>query len=302
MPLDQLAIEEKMGDIPTHFMKSGSCMPPKDRLDKLAEFRERVIPKEYNGCVFEFDLWYNTNELHTIRTFLYTDFLGRGVFFRVNSIKINDRLYNSIADSNQKIDEDRIQKIIDSLENKYTLQVNRSTYDKVVFPPGSNLIQPGKNVLDWKKLDDLVMNKGYVIKPHPITAHVYVAKYKERYGADKVINKKMGGHEILEKCTDLAFCPNSQMGIEGLLLNKNISLVSTPRAAREKNHLTYEAIYQGLIGKKCGSRTALLKILSSKRSGIVFDFDEDAEDRVERYCEQFWEYTFKGKTEKDIVK
>ena len=302
MPLDQLAIEEKMGDIPTHFMKSGSCMPPKDRLDKLAEFRERVIPKEYNGCVFEFDLWYNTNELHTIRTFLYTDFLGRGVFFRVNSIKINDRLYNSIADSNQKIDEDRIQKIIDSLENKYTLQVNRSTYDKVVFPPGSNLIQPGKNVLDWKKLDDFVMNKGYVIKPHPITAHVYVAKYKERYGADKVLNKKLGGHEILEKCTDLAFCPNSQMGIEGLLLNKNIHLVSTPRVAREKNHLTYEAIYQGLLGKKCGSRTALLKILSSKRSGIVFDFDEDAEDRVERYLEQFWEYTFKGKTEKDITK
>mgnify|MGYP001206293906 FL=1 len=233
---------------------------------------------------------------------MYTEVGGRGVGVRVNSIKINDRLYNSIADSNQKIDEDRIQKIIDSLENKYTLQVNRSTYDKVVFPPGSNLIQPGKNVLDWKKLDDLVMNKGYVIKPHPITAHVYVAKYKERYGADKVINKKMGGHEILEKCTDLAFCPNSQMGIEGLLLNKNISLVSTPRAAREKNHLTYEAIYQGLLGKKCGSRTALLKILSSKRSGIVFDFDEDAEDRVERYCEQFWEYTFKGKTEKDIVK
>ena len=178
-------------------------------------------------------------------------------------------------------------------ENKYTLKHNRSTYDKVVFPPGSNLIQAGKNVLDWKKLDDFVMNKGYVIKPHPITAHVYCAKYKLRYGGDKVLDKKRGGHELLEKCTDLAFCPNSQMGLEGLLLGKNIHSVAVPRVAREKHHLTYEAIYQGIAGKKCGSRTALLKILSSKRSGIVFHYDDDAEERVERYLEQFCDYTFK---------
>jgi hypothetical protein len=291
--LEQLAINEAMGDIPTHFMKSGSCMPPRDRLDVLAKFRERIIPEEYMGCPFEYDLWFNTNELRTIRAFLYTDFLGGGCFFRVNTIKINDRVMHSIADSNQKIDEDRIQKIIDNLENKYTLKHNRSTYDKVVFPPGSNLIQAGKNVLDWKKLDDYVMNKGFVIKPHPITAHVYCAKYKHRYGADKVLDKKLGGHEILERCTDLAFCPNSQMGIEGLLLGKTIHSVAVPRVAREKNHLTYEAIYQGIAGKDCGSRTALLKILSSKRSGIVFHFDNDAEERVERYLEQFWEYTFR---------
>ena len=55
------------------------------------------------------------------------------------------------------------------------------------------------------------------------------------------------------------------MGFEGLLLGKNIHSVATPRAAREKNHLTYEASYiASIAGKSCGSRTALLKILSSK--------------------------------------
>ena len=92
MALDALSINEQLGDLPTHFMKSGSCMPPKERLDVLAKFRERVIPEHHNGCSFEFDLWYNTNELHTIRTFLYTDFLGQGIFFRVNSIKINVKM------------------------------------------------------------------------------------------------------------------------------------------------------------------------------------------------------------------
>ena len=292
MALDALALNEELGDVPTHFMKSGSCMPPKERLATMLEFQRRVLPKVHRGVKFEFDLWYNTNELRTIRNFLYTDFLGDGIFIRVNTIKINDRIMHSIADSDIKIDEERIQKIIDNLGNKYTLQVNHNSFDKVVFPPGSNLIQGGKNVMDWKKLDQKV-REGFIIKPHPITAHVWVAKYKERYGADKVLNKKYGGSEILSKCTDLAFCPNSQMGIEGLLLGKNIHSIATPRVAREKNHLTYEAIYQGIAGKECGSRTALLKILSSKRSGIVFHYDDDAEERVERYLEQFWEYTLK---------
>ena len=76
MSLDQLSINEKLGDVPTHFMKSGSCMQPKARLDILAKFREETVPEEYNGCSLEYDLWYNTNELHTIRTFLYTDFFA----------------------------------------------------------------------------------------------------------------------------------------------------------------------------------------------------------------------------------
>ena len=292
MGLDALAINEELGDVPTHFMKSGSCMPPKDRLATLLEFQRRVLPKAHRGAKFEFDLWYNTNEIRTIRNFLYTDFLGGGIFIRVNTIKINDRIMHSIADSDIEIDEERIQKILDSLDNKYSLQVNRSKYGKVVFPPGSNLIQNGKNVMDWKKLDQKV-KEGFVIKPHPITAHIWIAKYKQRYGADKVLNKKHGGHEILDNCSELAFCPNSQMGIEGLLLGKTIHSIATPRVSREKNHLTYESIYQGIAGKACGSRTALLKILSSKRSGIMFHFDEDAEERVERYLEQFWEYTIK---------
>ena len=113
MALEALSINEELGDVPTHFMKSGSCMPPKDRLNTLHEFQKRVLPKEYRNAKFEYDLWYNTNELHTISNWLYTDFLGGGIYIRVNTIKINDRVMHSIADSDIKIDEDRIQKIID---------------------------------------------------------------------------------------------------------------------------------------------------------------------------------------------
>ena len=55
----------------------------KERLDGLYKFQKEVVPKTKWGLNVEYDLWYNTNELSTIRTWLYTDFLGKGIFFRV---------------------------------------------------------------------------------------------------------------------------------------------------------------------------------------------------------------------------
>ena len=50
---------------------------------------------------------------------------------RVSSIKINDKILQSIVDSDIKIDEERISKIKANLQNKYSLQWNTEFYDKV---------------------------------------------------------------------------------------------------------------------------------------------------------------------------
>jgi len=292
-PLEALSINETLGDLPTHYMKSGSSMRPKAQLEELGKFGNLLIPqgKKWRGSPFEYDLWYNTNELYTIRTWLWTDFLGKGIFVRVNSIKINNRLMSNIASSDIKIDEERIEKIINNLGNKYSLEPNTEFYEKVIFPPGSNLIQKG--VMNWHKVGKLI-EEGYVIKPHPITAHLWMAKMRIDYGKDKILNKKEGGYELLMKCKEMAMCPNSEMGLIALLLGKKISTVAVPVKTREKNHLTYESIYQAVAGQKKGSGTALRKILSSKRSGIVFNFDSDPEDRLQRYLDNFWEYKIKN--------
>ncbi len=288
--LQSLSINEELGDLPTHFMKSGSSMPRKERLDGLYKFQKEVVPKTKWGLNVEYDLWYNTNELSTIRTWIYTDFLGKGIFFRVNSVKINDRLYNRIAqDEYLEIDEDRISKITESLENKYMLQnYTGEYYDKVAFPPGSNLL--GKNVVNWNTLDGLI-EEGFVIKPHPITAHLYIAKMKQRYGQHRVLGKKLSGHDILSNAKEIGFCPNSQMGVEALLLGKKIRSFAIPRTAREKAHLTYEAIYAAIAGSE--TTTRLKRLLSSKYSGIIFAFDEDRKARTENYFNNFWDFTLR---------
>lgn len=281
-----MTINESLGDIPTHFMKSGSCTRPKDDLDGLANLKERLSLTVSEGIDWEYDLWFNTNELHSIRKWLYTDFLGKGIYCRVNSIKINTKLFKAIANSDIKIDEERIEKIVNGLQNKYNLQWNTEFYDKVIFLPGSNLLCKG-TVIDYSRVKKLV-DDGYVIKPHPITAHVYIADLKRRFGTENVLNKKEGGYELLLNCKQVATAPNSEMGLIALLLKKQLSLVSFPKAAREKNLLTYESFYDTVSNRQ--SYLALCKILSARNSGVIFDFDKDAEERLQAYVDNFWEF------------
>ena len=52
-PLEKMSINEELGDIPTHFMKSGSSFRPKKDLELLNKFKKRIIPESYRGAPFE---------------------------------------------------------------------------------------------------------------------------------------------------------------------------------------------------------------------------------------------------------
>jgi len=275
---------EELGDKTTHIFKSGSCTRPHKDLDELARMKEQLIPDQRYGVDFEYDVWFNTNELHTIRKWLYTDFLGAGIYMRVPSVKINDRLMESIATSDIKIDEERIQKVKDNLRNKYHLKYTEEEYDKVVFPPGTNLLTKADTV-HWGRIKQCV-DEGYVIKPHPITTDLYVARLKRKFGKDKVLDKKSGGMELLMKCSHVATMPNSEMGLIALLLKKHLRMISYTKQEREKSLLTYESIYHACA--QVGG--AIDKIFSATNSGIIFAFDDDAQARMDNYINNFWEF------------
>ena len=281
-----LSTVEELGNQNTHIFESGSSLRPKEDLDELAKMKRDLIPDAWGGCAFEYDLWFNTNELYTIRKWLYTDFLGAGIYLRVPSIKINDRLMNRIAESDIEIDEVRVNRIIKNLRNKYHLKVPEETYDKVIFPPGSNLLCK-KDCVHQGRIKNLV-DKGYVIKPHPITAPIFIAKLKRKFGKENVLDKKSGGMELLMNCSHVGTMPNSEMGLIALLLKKHLSMISYTKKEREKSLLTYESIYQACSNKD--GHIAIKKILSAKNSGIIFSFDTDAKQRLELYLNNFWEY------------
>ena len=129
--LEALSTNEEVGDIVTHWMKSGSAFRASSDLLELNEFGKKLIPKSHRGLPFEYDIWFNTNENYTVRKWLYTDFMGKGLYFRVPSVKINNRLFKAIINSDIKIDEERVAKVMDNLQNKYYLQPSKNFYEKV---------------------------------------------------------------------------------------------------------------------------------------------------------------------------
>ena len=89
-------------------------------------------------------------------------------------------------------------------------------------------------------------------------------------------------------CKEVATAQNSEMGLIALLLGKPIQMVSYPVDKREKNLLTYESFYESIA--ETDAKNTILKLFSSKRSGIIFNFDEDAKERLENYLNNFWEF------------
>ena len=160
---------------------------------------------------------------------------------------------------------------------------------KFIFPPGSNLMNGP--LINFNKVKQLVKEQGFKVKPHPTNCSCLDSKMEYGSWGRKCFTQKRGGYELLLNCKEVATCPNSEMGIIALLLGKKLQLVSNPRKIREKKLVTYESFYAACSNTKhCTAYDAICKILSSKRSGIIFDFDDDAEDRMERYLDNFGEY------------
>ena len=82
-------------------------VPDTERFRELLNKFKKKVPESHRGAPFEYDLWFNI-EIQNYRGWLYTDFLGKGIYMRVSSIKINDKILQSIVDSDIKIDEERI--------------------------------------------------------------------------------------------------------------------------------------------------------------------------------------------------
>ena len=49
--LEALSINEEVGDIPTHYFKSGSSMRPKEQLQDLNTFKKFLLPEEFLGLL-----------------------------------------------------------------------------------------------------------------------------------------------------------------------------------------------------------------------------------------------------------
>ena len=238
MALTRLADKDELGNKAAHFFKSGNIMRT-DENDHVALLKD-LLPATGNWHLpLEYDVWYDMAE-EQIFGYTYTDAFSKCLLLRVASFEKTMRTMALAA--REPVTDEGIaffNELKNNSTDKYKLSKRRQKEHKfVIFLPGTNIID---KVLDVEKTKRAIA-QGAVLKCHPLTAPGMVAFLKSEYGRDKVLDKKISGHKLLEEASIVGCCSNSEMGIIALTKDKSVYLFDKT----EDQQTTYRAIYSAV--------------------------------------------------------
>ena len=263
-----LSSSEAVGDNVTHFFKTRSLLRKKTSRD--FESYRKNIPTTWNGLNVGYDIWWDNREqrdsfgLPKVNGFVYSDLMSTCLYFRPTNSLLSKIHLNNIIENESFIDEKLINSIMNDLDDKYTLTTSsdKSYPDSVIFLPGTNLLA-FESFIDYDKLNLAVQNGAYV-KPHPLTTKYHLEMIKHRYG-DRVIDVKESGYEYLRHCKNVYCCTNSELGLVGLLYDKNVVVLDLIGGADLQRFGGYSEIYNAVRNNK----ENLMKLFSCEYSGLI---------------------------------
>ena len=282
MPLKHLADNDVLGNQAAHFFKTGNIMRSKEN-DELYKLRSLLPVKGNWDTPLDYDVWYNHDE-PVIHGYTYTDVMSKFIYIRPASTEYSNNIMRVAR--NEKITDEGI-RIWEELQHKsgdkYKLRKKKLSYPFVIFLPGTNILEA---VVDKEKVKRAIA-QGAHLKCHPLTAPGMVANLKHQFGHDKIIDKKVSGHQLLEEASIVGCCKNSEMGLVALTKGKTVYIFNKEKLKRNQ---TYEQIYDAVwAGSEYPNPENLKRIFSAKYSGLIPYFV----DNPQEYIDHFFTF-FKG--------
>ncbi len=285
--LEYMSSNEWLGDMTTHFMKSGEALRSPENRDQeaLADY----IPRMANGVKVEYDIAFNIPD--KVCGYKFSDFLTKAVYLSPQSLNIARHNISEVAAMGATSEGKRVfEELRDGIADKYILH-NDETFrckDLVVLP-GTNLLSK-EDTVDMEKIDKLVQEGAYV-KLHPITEKTWINFLKNRWRG-KVIPADAPLYPILKNAERVWFPMSSETGMASVLLGKKIGTIDHPRKNSVSN---FEHIYTGLDRAPVRARLVdkYIALLSHPESGILTTYHENPADRVAAYFRHMMKYPHK---------
>lgn len=283
MAVKKLADDDSLGNTAAHFFKSGNIIRTPEN-DKLIELKNLLPEKGNWGTRLEYDIWYDIAEKE-IRGYSYTDVFSKCILLRVASLeKYKRTMWLSALEPITEEGEQIFLELKENSHDKYRLRKRAPSHSFVIFLPGTNIVN---KILDVEKVKRAVAQGAY-LKCHPLTAPGMVAYLKNTFGQDKIIDKKLSGHQLLESADIVGCCTNSEMGLLALAKGKTVYLFDKKDKPAQT---TYTGIYNAIWrGKDHPNVNSFKRLLSSKYSGIVPYFIDNPQERID-YFFNFWKST-----------
>jgi len=275
-----LAENDTLGNAAAHFFKSGN-VTRSDANDALGRVTA-LIPKEGNhGTRLEYDLWYDIKDKNAIHGYVYTDMLTSMVYMKpASAARAYQIMRTSTLEPITEEGEMLFKDIGTNNNDKYNLKKARKSYKFVIFLAGTNCIN---DVMDFDKIENAVKQGAY-LKCHPLTSIGLVTNLKNRFGADKIIDKKVSGHQLLEEAAIVGCAENSEMGLVALAKGKTVYMFDKAKRSRS---WTYTPIYRAISEDGRLNPSKFKSILSSRYSGLIPSQVDDPENRIELFFTYF---------------
>jgi len=218
--------------------------------------------------------------------YTYTEFPAGGVYICTQSREINCRLQDFAAkEESGKAGEEALEKFINAFADKYVLNELPEKYkniDDIIFLPGHNLL----DLADLEIVERIIFeDPEAMIKPHPLTIPDVVQRIAGKMGWDRIIDKDVSGAELLKNCKTVYTTTASEFSITGTALGKNVKNISVFSGEGAGVYLPFARIMT-ITQRKEGIEAAQRKlgnILACKWSGLIFEFQDDYEERIDAY-------------------
>lgn len=212
-----------------------------------------------------------------VNAIAYHDCMG-GIFVGTRNAEVNCRNFDHIFSKNE-IDADLVTRVKNQLQDKYVLEQSATTYEKVIFLPGSNLF----HTVNWEKVDEaLIDHPDVMIKLHPVITEVSAEKIKQRY-PNRVINENMSGLQLLLNAKMVWTSYNSEFGLIAAMNKIPFSVISK---WNDVFTMVYSPVYRNFKYKDVEHNHMIIsKAITSNRSGFTFPWQDDWKVRIETYFE-----------------
>lgn len=220
--------------------------------------------------------------------FAYTEFPSGGLWIMTQSKDVNARIIHNASSYEGGVLGDQLyEKFVERISDKYDMDMEEeddTQYDHVVFLPGHNLL----DLVDQEILQRLLQEEDDVIvKPHPLTDYEFLRMVSSKCGWNKVLHREYSGTKLLHRCKTVYTTTASEFSITGAALGKrvyNISKFTYEGAGVYHPFMRLMSVTQKREGKEAAIQK-LKNILACPWSGIIFDFQDDYEERTKKFFE-----------------
>ena len=222
----------------------------------------------------------NATQPTNFTEYSYTELAG-GFWITTQSLEINARLIDLAA--RQVSESDTLDRLAAILQDKYVLNKPETTYKRVCFLPGNNMLDVASIEIIARIVHE---EEDVMFKLHPLTNDEAINVVRKRVGWNRIIPREVSGMELLRHCDEVFTSSASEMAITGTVLGKKVVNISNFfNEGSGAYHVISRVLFKAHRTSVATAQRALVNMIDCPWSGMLFPW-HSTDSRIVAYFDK----------------